>query len=249
MNLRFPGHYFDQETNLHYNRFRYYSPELGRYLQSDPIGLAGGPNLYAYTINPLKWVDLRGTCPDEPEDENANSNNSTTQQAGPEKEETPAEGAGAKASAAVPLETAEAVVAKALNDAGVGIGKVKLFQVATMEDGTVRVGISGDEKSAQSAINRTTLPDGYTMGPAKADVPAATTQPMNSDGTPYKGDSTSCAEPRLQSAIGSDPVAQKGAPVWRGDPADNPYPLTKSDGTQDTSRMDPCPSCKSRGLQ
>src|SRR5262249_26269562 len=41
LNVRFPGHYFDQETNLHYNRFRYFSPELGRYLQSDPAGLAG----------------------------------------------------------------------------------------------------------------------------------------------------------------------------------------------------------------
>jgi RHS repeat-associated protein len=60
-NLRFPGHYFDPELNLHYNRFRYYSPELGRYLQSDPIGVAGGMNLYAYTANPLKQVDLRGT--------------------------------------------------------------------------------------------------------------------------------------------------------------------------------------------
>ena len=62
LNLRFPGHYFDQELNLHYNRFRYYSPELGRYLQSDPIGVAGGLNLYAYAQNPLSTVDLRGTC-------------------------------------------------------------------------------------------------------------------------------------------------------------------------------------------
>jgi RHS repeat-associated protein len=58
--LRFPGHYMDAETGLHYNRFRYYSPEWGRYLQSDPIGLAGGLNLYAYPSNPLTQVDLRG---------------------------------------------------------------------------------------------------------------------------------------------------------------------------------------------
>ena len=60
MPLRFPGHYCDAETGLHYNRFRYYSPELGRYLQSDPAGFAGGVNLYAYSTNPLKDVDLLG---------------------------------------------------------------------------------------------------------------------------------------------------------------------------------------------
>jgi RHS repeat-associated protein len=59
-NLRFPGHYHDAETGLHYNRFRYYSPELGRYLQSDPIGIAGGVNLYAYPASPLVHVDVRG---------------------------------------------------------------------------------------------------------------------------------------------------------------------------------------------
>lgn len=63
MPLRFPGHYCDSETGLHYNRFRYYSPELGRYLQSDPLDINGGVNLYAYTDNPLKQVDVRGDCP------------------------------------------------------------------------------------------------------------------------------------------------------------------------------------------
>jgi RHS repeat-associated protein len=58
--LRFPGHYFDQETGLHYNRFRYYSPDLGRYLQSDPAGLAGGINAYAYPHKPLTIVDVDG---------------------------------------------------------------------------------------------------------------------------------------------------------------------------------------------
>ncbi len=64
--LRWPGHYFDAETGLHENRFRTYSPELGRYLQSDPAGAEGGLNLYAYTENPLRSVDLNGlaqACP------------------------------------------------------------------------------------------------------------------------------------------------------------------------------------------
>jgi RHS repeat-associated protein len=60
MPLRFPGHYFDSETGLHYNRNRYYSPELGRYLQTDPAGLAGGINAYGYRTRPLTTVDIDG---------------------------------------------------------------------------------------------------------------------------------------------------------------------------------------------
>ena len=59
-NLRWPGHYFDPDTGLHYNRFRYYEPRLGRYLESDPLGCAGSVNLYAYTKNPLVGVDVLG---------------------------------------------------------------------------------------------------------------------------------------------------------------------------------------------
>lgn len=60
LNLRFPGHYFDAELGLHYNRFRYYDPGLGRYLQSDPWGIAGGANVYGYRLNPLFDVDVLG---------------------------------------------------------------------------------------------------------------------------------------------------------------------------------------------
>ncbi len=60
LNLRWPGHYYDQTTGLHYNRFRYYDPRLGRYLQEDPIGQKGGVNTYAYPANPLKHVDVYG---------------------------------------------------------------------------------------------------------------------------------------------------------------------------------------------
>ena len=58
--LRYPGHYLDKETGLHYNRFRYFSHELGRYLQSDPWGQAGGINVYSYPVNPLTGVDIDG---------------------------------------------------------------------------------------------------------------------------------------------------------------------------------------------
>ena len=58
--LRFQGQYFDAETGLHYNRFRYYDPDVGRFVSQDPIGLAGGVNLYSYAPNPLNWVDPLG---------------------------------------------------------------------------------------------------------------------------------------------------------------------------------------------
>jgi RHS repeat-associated protein len=45
-NLRFQGQYFDEETGLHYNRFRYDDPDVGRFTNQDPIGLDGGNNLF-----------------------------------------------------------------------------------------------------------------------------------------------------------------------------------------------------------
>ncbi|MET7432363.1 DUF6531 domain-containing protein, partial [Streptomyces flaveolus] len=58
--LRFPGQYYDPETGLHYNYFRYYDPQTARYLTSDPLGLIPAPNPVGYVPNPCTWLDPLG---------------------------------------------------------------------------------------------------------------------------------------------------------------------------------------------
>ncbi|MFS2164213.1 RHS repeat-associated core domain-containing protein [Variovorax sp. Varisp62] len=58
--IRFQGQYFDEETGLHYNRYRYYDPASGRFASSDPIALEGGMNLHAYAPNAVEWIDPLG---------------------------------------------------------------------------------------------------------------------------------------------------------------------------------------------
>ncbi|WP_434654363.1 PAAR/RHS domain-containing protein [Pseudomonas sp. R3-56] len=59
-NLRFQGQYLDRETGLHFNTFRFYDPDIGRFTTPDPIGWLGGLNLYQYAPNPLTWIDPWG---------------------------------------------------------------------------------------------------------------------------------------------------------------------------------------------
>lgn len=62
--IRFQGQYHDHETGLHYNRYRYYDPLIGRFIGKDPISYAGGLNLYEYAPNPVSWVDPLGLARD-----------------------------------------------------------------------------------------------------------------------------------------------------------------------------------------
>jgi RHS repeat-associated protein len=63
-NLRFQGQYLDRDTGLHYNTFRFYDPDIGRFISPDLIGLNGGPHLQQYSPNPISWIDPLGltTC-------------------------------------------------------------------------------------------------------------------------------------------------------------------------------------------
>ena len=58
--FRLQNQYYDEETGLHYNLFRYYEPEAGRFVNQDPIGLLGGENLYWFAPNINIWTDTLG---------------------------------------------------------------------------------------------------------------------------------------------------------------------------------------------
>ena len=58
--IRFQGQFFDTETSLHYNRFRYYDTDVGMFISRDPIELMGGFNVFAYAPNPIHWIDPWG---------------------------------------------------------------------------------------------------------------------------------------------------------------------------------------------
>jgi len=64
MPLRLPGQYFDKETNLHYNYFRDYDPNIGRYVESDPLGVHAEFNTYLYVKgSPVSFRDPMGLAP------------------------------------------------------------------------------------------------------------------------------------------------------------------------------------------
>ena len=64
--LRLQGQYFNVETGLHYNRFRYYEPHVGSFVSQDPLRLVPGENLYSFGSNTLKYCDPLGLCKEQP---------------------------------------------------------------------------------------------------------------------------------------------------------------------------------------
>lgn len=62
--FRFPGQYEDEETGLHYNRFRYYDPAAGQYVAQDPLGLLAGTRMYGYVRDPSRSTDVLGLAED-----------------------------------------------------------------------------------------------------------------------------------------------------------------------------------------
>ena len=62
--IKFQGQFFDSETGLHYNRFRYYDSDVGMFISRDPIGLLGGNNVFQYAPNPVMWIDPWGLTTD-----------------------------------------------------------------------------------------------------------------------------------------------------------------------------------------
>ena len=61
--FRLQNQHADRETGLHYNFFRYYEPNVGRFVNQDPIGLLGGENLYTFAPNTGSWIDPSGNLP------------------------------------------------------------------------------------------------------------------------------------------------------------------------------------------
>ncbi|WKB53295.1 RHS repeat-associated core domain-containing protein [Eleftheria terrae] len=251
--VRWPGHYFDAETGLHYNRFRSYSPRLGRYLQSDPMGQSGGLNLYAYSANPLVCVDVLGlSCDGEASGSDGKGNTA----AGHSSEAPPPAAPHAPTpphshADGYPPRTAEAQAecqaVIATMDKMTGKKTRSVVSVMTHEDGTVSVGFSGasSEKNRKFAedlqknLNKGHKPPKYRVAPES--------MPTGSLKEVATGNAVgACAEPSVVNAAHGHPSPINGMDTrWRG-AGDNPHPYTgtNADGAPVApSQMDPCDTC------
>jgi hypothetical protein len=146
----------------------------------------------------------------------------------------------------VPLHKAIRTVERAFKEAGIGRARSPAWGLLTHADGTVTVALSGDAKIAggvRSLWNRLRpkLPPNYRLAEPDVEIPNYRQGAMNKDGTQYKGDSSSCVEPRLAAAERENPspvVERTEFPIWRGSTR-NPHPHP------DNPRyMNPCPSCE-----
>jgi RHS repeat-associated protein len=254
--LRFPGHYLISEIDLHYNRFRYYSPELGRYLQSDPLGIRGGLNLYGYSVRPLTKVDLDGLTEheDQRKKQDLKNGEAGANAEGVGQKQDPAAGSEKKASGYPPPRTAKArkecqkvIDVMGRMDKSIGRGRLRTVDVLTHADGTVSVGLSAsdsdknrtDAARLQNALNGEGQSDKYRVR-VNSNVPNI----VKAEGG---NDPGQCAEPHsAEAAHGHDSPVDGQDTRWRGkDPNPHPYKGSNADGAPvEPSQMDPCPTCK-----
>jgi RHS repeat-associated protein len=255
VNLRFPGHYFDTELGLHYNRFRCYDPSLGRYLQSDPLGIAGGYNLYAYCSNPLLQVDVRGLgeeednepkpkpkpTPDKKDDEG------TGKGGGPLPEEPPP---GGKFPGRTPESDAAAEAAvKAMNDPKNGLTngeKSRMVIGLSTEEGSQIVGISGkdDVPGVIAKIGPDMESQGIVLAPAKVDTSGLTEPGVRRDGSTFPGSDNSCGEAKAHTQAGQMGETPNGQTAMWGNP-DGKKPTGVTPTPAGSNVYPPCNSCQS----
>jgi len=249
MPLRFPGHYFDPETGLHCNRFRYYNPELGRYLQSDPLGTAAGNNLYAYTANPLKEVDVRGDCPTDDTAGDPNEQNKTTEAGqkpgGPASEKPSDDG---KFPGRTPESDAAAEAAvKAMNDPKNGLTegeKSRMVVGLSTQEGSKIVGISGkDVQSVIDKIGPDLASQGIVVAPATVDTSTLTTPQTRRDGSTFPGSDNSCGEAKAYTQAGQMGETPNGQTAMWGNPSGK-TPTGVSPDPPGSNVYPPCNGCK-----
>ena len=253
MPLRFPGHYFDRETGLHYNGFRYFSPELGRYLEPDPAGLAGGINAYAYRPRPLITVDINGLG--EKSSQRPKCKCCPASEVGCKRKEKAALSGKHEGNPdpnkypkrTQPANEAGRQVHKALAATG---GDHQVVAVYTHEDGSRSVGVSGISparaKQVEDHLNANNGSPPTTSGQQKWKVQGDVDDNLSKhlvDNVGRTEGPTNCAEPRAASAAHSNEEPITGYSVtpsktYPGDPYDPPR------GTKQAGEMGNCPDCR-----
>lgn len=261
LNLRFPGHYLDVETGLHYNRHRYYDPQLGRYLQSDPWGIAGGPNTYAYRSNPLLKVDVRGLgeegdpkCARPNPDEEGTAPPTGTTKAGGDADAPSAFPNLDRGGRDTNMHADRAVAA--MGDVKPPMKKNRSVTVIEHNDGTVSVGISGGDPKragdAQKVVDQlnTNHPSDDPNKPTYRTSGPVDGTGLNDPFTPGEAAPPkpgTCSEPQAAQAAGSSTSKPEAyQTVWSG-PGECPEahqmpgrPTTPGGNEQ----MQPCPTCQ-----
>jgi RHS repeat-associated protein len=270
MPLRFPGHYYDAETGLHCNRFRYYSPELGRYLQPDPLGTWMGSNLYAYTANPLKEVDVRGDCPVAPDSTNGEGQDGATEvgktsKGGPAKPDDPSAFPNLPRGGGNTNDHANRV-AGVITSGKPAVRKNRSVTVIEHENGTVSVGLSGnDPKRAQQT--KQVVDELNRQHPPEPGKPPTYRTSQDPDGTPRPVDATklrdpgsrdnpsplpgTCSEPHAAQAAGENPSPPKAYQTVHSGPdecpTDHQMPGRPTAGPGGAEQMQPCNTCQNNG--